>query len=147
MFTISDTVKSWTLKIAALALCAGLVWANYEIIDAKNTRIDSLATEVSNQKGKVTALEEELAKKVKSEVVTEAVKEEVKVAEVKVVKAKTEASVYVEKKVAEIDAKYDALPVNPSNDSRKAVEKSLERSKGMWMTYCLQEPTVSACLK
>jgi hypothetical protein len=87
----------------------------------------------------------QLALKARSDSVTVEVKAEVKQEEAKVEKAKTEARVYVEKKVAAIEEKYKAMPPTPDNEGRKAVEVSLERSKGLWLAYCLQEPQDQAC--
>jgi signal transduction histidine kinase len=142
---IPDKVKGYIYKAVLLVVCVLLVWANFKILDAKNDRITTLGNEVTAVTKKYEDAKAELAKKAKSDAVTVEVKAIVKDEEVKVEKAKTEARVYVEKKVAAIEEKYKVLEPTPDNEGRKAVEISLERSKGLWLSYCLQEPQDQAC--
>lgn len=145
MFKISDKVKSYALRTVGVVLCLGLVWGNFQIIDAKNERISALNADVERVTTEKKALEEVIAKKIESDGVTVKAKEDVVKKEVVIEKAKTVAEQYVSEKLQEIDKKYDDKEKTPVNDERKRVEISLERAKGLWLTFCLQEPEEKAC--
>lgn len=143
MFT--DKIKSWGFRILWLALCVSMVYGGYKLIETKNSRIDTLQTEVKTVKTERDALQDVIVKKVESDDKTEVVVAETKKDETKHEIAKTKAAVYVDTKLKEIEAKYADQEQTEANRQRKAMEISLERAKGMWLTYCLQEPTEKAC--
>ncbi|BAW19059.1 hypothetical protein [Ralstonia phage RP31] len=154
MFGLSEFATRWLLRGLLALACVGAVYANFKIIDAKNKRIDEqIATiqqkddQIKDKDGQIKQLKKDAVDKVKSDGVTESVKTVTKAAEAKPVEAKTKAQQYVEGKLGAINKKYDALPHTTANDQRKATEISLERAKGLWLTYCLQEPQVTACAK
>lgn len=140
-----DKIKKGALLVAGIALCAALVYQLFLIYEAKDDRIKTQATEIIRLNGENKQLKDEAVKDVQSGQVTEKVKAATKVEEAKPEKAKTVAGVYVEQKLADIEKKYAAKEQNAANTERKRTEISLERAKGLWMTYCLQEPEVAAC--
>lgn len=141
------TLKSYVFRGLFVLACAGAFWQNFQILNAKNDRIDKLGEEIAQLNTKNEELKTELTKKVKSDIITEVAKEEVKQEEVKQEKAKTQANLYVEKKLADIEKKYAQMEQSAANQERKRVEISLERAKGLWLTFCLQEPEEKACKK
>lgn len=145
MFKITDTFQGYLIKGALVLICALAVYENCQILIAKNERIKSQEEKIVKLNQDNEKLKTELAKKAKSETVTETAKQEVKQAEVKVDKAKTQANLYVEKKLADIEKKYAAMEQTAANQERKRTEISLERAKGLWLTFCLQEPLEQAC--
>ena len=145
MFKITDTLKGYLIKGALVLVCAVAVYENCQILIAKNDRIKAQNEQISKLTVDNENLKKELVKKVQSEAATESSKQETKQAEVKVDKAKTQANLYVEKKLADIEKKYAALEQNGANQERKRTEISLERAKGLWLTFCLQEPQEQAC--
>lgn len=151
-FVISDKLKKLLGWTAAIVICLLMVWANFAIIKAKDAFIDGLKDKVINLKSDKKVLEEknkELKTDIKNKVIsddtTEEVKVEVKAVEVKQEKVKTQAAKQVEKKLEEINQKYEKLEQSQVNQERKAIEISLERAKGLWVTYCNQAPTEEAC--
>jgi Tfp pilus assembly protein PilN len=156
MFSITDKAKSLIYKLVAvlavIAIALALVWANFKMIDAKNERIDNLNSQLTSKNtqydelsGKYEVLKVEVGKKVSSDGVTEAAKTEVKQAEVKQVVAKTQAQQIVEDKLKAIETKYAGMEQTKANEERKRVDISLERAKGLWLTYCIQQPQDKAC--
>lgn len=154
MFGLSEKASGWVIKGLLVAACVGAVWANFKILDAKNQRISDQKTlieardkQIEEKDTEIKQLKEEAEKKAKSDLITDAVKEGLKQAETKPIQAKTKAQQYVEGRLEAINQKYSAMPPSAANDQRKATEISLERAKGLWLTYCLQEPQVAACIK
>lgn len=145
MFTITNKVKEYLIKGAFVLLCAGAVWQNFKILEAKNDRIDIQEGTIAQLVADNEELKKEIVNKSKSDVVTQLVKEEVKKEEVKQEKAKTQANLYVEEKLAAIEKKYAELEKSATNEERMRTEISLERAKGLWLTFCLQEPEQQAC--
>lgn len=156
LFNITEEVRGYLIKggivLAALIVGGLLIWGNFKILDTKNEKISNLTNQLTTTQGQLTtmtgkyeAAKLELVKKTQSDVATEDAKQAVKQEEVKQVAAKTQANQYVDKKVAEIDAKYNQLPATQANTDKKRVETSLERAKGLWLTYCLQAPQDAAC--
>lgn len=145
MFSLSTKVQGYLIKGLLALACAGLVWANFQMLQAKDDRIKLLDEKVAALAADNEQLKTDLVNKGKSEVTTEQVKVEVKVEEGKVAKAKTQANLYVEKKLAEIEKKYSEMEKTAANEERKRTEISLERAKGVWLSFCLQEPEVPAC--
>lgn len=86
-----------------------------------------------------------LTKELASAKATKDVVTETKATEVKVEKAGTEASRIVTKRLLDIEAKYAKMAQTEQTAKLKATEISLERAKGIWLTYCLQEPAEKAC--
>lgn len=151
-FTIPAKAQALIAKGAFVLFCIAAVWGVFQMFQAKNEKIENLTTQYNGKVGELKTMTDkydaaklELSKKVSSEVATEEVKVEVKKAEVKQEKAKTEAAVIVEKKLEAIEAKYAKLEQSKANEDRKRVEISLERAKGLWLTYCIQEPQDKAC--
>lgn len=143
MFT--DKVKSWLLDGVIAALCVGLLYTGFQVIDGRNKHIEDQDRIIVALQNENTQLKIEAVNKVKSDAVTEEVKTVVKQAETKPAQVKTLAQQYVDNKLADIDKKYAELPQSAINDERKRTEVSLERAKGLWLTYCLQEPQYVAC--
>ncbi len=145
MFAITNTVKGWLVKGAFVALCAALAWQVWLIIDAKNERLKTQGDTIIRLTGENKKLRADAAAKARSDVVTETVKEAVKQEEAKPIQTKTLAEQYVENKLAQIEEKYAAKEKSAANEERKRTEISLERAKGLWLTYCLQAPQEAAC--
>lgn len=142
---MTDMVKGWLLKGALALLCLALAHQVYQIIDAKNERLKTQAEEITRLQSDNKKLRDEIQTKAKSDAVTDAVKAEIKKEEAVPVQAKTLAEQYVENKLASIEKKYAAKEQNAANEERKRAEISLERAKGLWLTYCLQAPQTVAC--
>ena len=145
MFNFTSKIKGYLIKGVLAVVCAGAVWQNIQIITAKNDRIATQEQTISKLTQDKEDLKNDIVNRSKSEVVTEQAKEDLKQVEVKQEKAKTQANQYVDKKLADIESKYAVLEQNTTNAERKRVEISLERAKGLWLTYCLQEPREHAC--
>lgn len=152
MFAISDTVKGWLVKGVMALLCVGAVWGVFQIFEAKDKRIEAQAEVIKSKDQQIEQKSEELkqakaegVQKGKSDDMTETVKAEVKKEEAKPVAQKTLAQQYVDNKLDAINDKYAKLEQSAANEERKRAEISLERAKGLWLTYCLQEPQVAAC--
>jgi predicted phage tail protein len=156
---IGDALKGWLVKGALALVCVGALYATVKVFQVKNEKIEiqqqtiTAKDQVIEAKDDTIKQKDDTIKQVREETVkaassadaTEAVKADVKQAEAKPTVAKTAANQYVESKLAAINKKYDALPQDAANEQRKATEISLERAKGLWLTYCLQEPTNAAC--
>ena len=145
MFKITDKVKSVILWTGAVALCGALVWGNYQLLATKNAKIETMREQVSGLIITNSGLEKTIREKIQSDNVTEEVKTAVKEEEKTPARAKTLANEYVEKKLQEIEKKYAAEEQTELTIERKRVEISLERAKGLWLSYCLQEPKEKAC--
>ena len=145
MFKMTDTLKGYLIKGVLVLICALAVYENCQILIAKNERIKAQGEEITKLTEDNENLKKELVKKAKSEEVTENSKQETKQAEAKVDVAKTKANLYVEKKLADIEKKYAAMEQTTANQERKSTEISLERAKGLWLTFCLQAPQEQAC--
>lgn len=151
-FALSDKLKKLLGWTAIIVVCLLLVWANFAINQAKEAKIEGLNDRVTVLKGDKVVLEDknkalkiDIKNKASSDNTTELVKVDVKAVEVKQEKVKTQAAKQVEKKLEEINQKYEKLEQSQINHERKAVEISLERAKGLWVTYCNQAPTEEAC--
>lgn len=145
MFTLSAKIKGYLIKSVFVLICAGVVWQNWQMISAKNDRIKAHEETIVQLTKEKEDLKKEMIKKGESEAVTELVKEDLKKTEVKHEKAKSQANQYVEKKLTEIEKKYSAMEQSAANAERKRTEISLERAKGLWLSYCLQAPEEQAC--
>lgn len=152
MFNVTDKAKTIIKATVIVVVALALVWANFKMIDAKNERIDNLSNQLTSKQadydtlnGKYEALKIDVSKKASSDGVTEVAKVEVKQAEVKQEAAKAQAAQIVENKLKAIETKYAGLEQTQANEERKRVEISLERAKGLWLTYCIQQPQDKAC--
>lgn len=141
MFTF---IKKYFGVVVILAVIASGVGAYY-YIDNQRVEIADLKKTSGDLKEANDKLTENATKRVDSDKTTDKVVEETKKEEVKVVAAKTQASIYVENKLAEINKKYDEKEKTERNAELRATEISLERAKGMWLAYCLKEPVEQAC--
>lgn len=135
-------IKLWAIVIVVGALLASTGYFGYKYF----------TTEVKLEQNKVTTLTEkndglktDIIKKDSSDAVTAEVKQEVKKEETAVTKAKTAAKISVEQKMKEITAKYEAMEKTAENEKRKQTEISLERARGLFLTFCLQEPEEKLC--
>jgi predicted phage tail protein len=151
-FIIPEKAKALIAKGAFLLICIVAVWGVFQMFQAKNEKIENLTTQYNTKAGELKTMTEkydaaklELSKKKDSDQATEDVKVIVKEVVVKQEQAKTQANEYVENKLAAIEAKYKDLEKSAANEERKRVEISLERAKGLWLSYCLQEPQNKAC--
>lgn len=149
---ISDKVKSILFKILLVVFCALLVWANYAMLQAKDARIDALGVTVTTLKSENKVLDDRnkevlaaLSKKADSDDATEEVKLVVKKVEEQQEKIRTDANKYVDTQLQKINAKYAALEKTKINEERRSIEISLERARGLWKSYCIQEPAADAC--
>ncbi len=142
---IVDKLKKYALFAGSAVVGGFLIWGNYQVLDAKNDKITALNKNIVTITAERDALEKVIKDKLKSDKVTEKVVEVVQQKETKQEKAKSQAATYVNNKLAEIEKKYAAKEPTPANEQRKNVEISLERAKGLWLTYCLQEPTEDPC--
>lgn len=141
MFTF---IKKYFGVVVIMAVIASGVGAYY-YIDNQRVEIADLKKTSGDLKEANDKLTENATKRVDSDKTTDKVVEETKKEEVKVVAAKTQASIYVENKLAEINKKYDEKEKTERNAELRATEISLERAKGMWLAYCLKEPVEQAC--
>ena len=145
MFTLTSKVKGYLIKGALVAVCAAAVWMNIQILSAKNERIKTHEATIVKLTKDNEDLKKEMLNKGKSEAITELAKEDLKKTETKHEKAKSQANQYVEKKLADIEKKYAAMEQSATNLERKRTEISLERAKGLWLSFCLQAPQEQAC--
>lgn len=144
---LTEKAKDVVIKLLFIALCVGGVWTLYQMHQAKNAKIELLNKEVSETKTKLADAEKNLKIQEDTAKITEDVTAKVVKEEVKVIKVETEASKYVTDKLAAIEKKYKDLEQTPANIERKNIEISVERMRGIWFTYCLQEPEDKACKK
>lgn len=156
---IGDALKGWVVKGVLALVCVGAVYTTVKVFQAKNDKIviqqqtitakdqviEAKDTTIKQKDDDLKQVRQESVQTAKSADKTEEVKAVVKQEEAKPTVAKTAANQYVETKLAAINKKYEALPQDSANAQRKATEISLERAKGLWLTYCLQEPQNAAC--
>lgn len=145
MFVMTNVIKGYLIKGAVALTCVGVLWQNYQTIVDKNELIEVHEKTIEQLNKDKEELKKEMLKKGKSEAATEQVKSDLKQTEVKHEKTKSQANQYVEKKLAAIEKKYADMEQNAANAERKRIEISLERAKGLWLTYCLQVPEDHAC--
>lgn len=119
---------------------------------ALQTTVGTLQTEVGQLGEKLQGvartnmeLNTELELLRKSQGITESVKSQLD-AGVKEDKKRYDAlSKQVGEKLSAIEAKYSALEPTKDNLDRKTIEISLERSKGVWLMYCLAVVEAKEC--
>jgi hypothetical protein len=145
LLALPEKAQALLYKFIGLLICGLLAWAVIAIFQAKNEHITDLNTKLSNAASANKELKTQLEKKGKSDVATQDVVAGVKESLDKQESAKVNTVHYVDRKVVEIRKKYSQLPATPDNEAQKAADISLERMKGLWMTYCLQDATNDAC--
>jgi polyhydroxyalkanoate synthesis regulator phasin len=145
MITISSKIKDYLFKGALVLACSAAIWQNIQVLIAKEQRIVTQEAVIAQLTQVNEDLRKDIVNKAKSEIVTEQSKEILSQVVDRHERAKTQANLYVEKKLIAIESKYALMEKNAINAERKRVEISLERAKGLWLTYCLQEPLDVAC--
>lgn len=131
--------------IVALVLMTAYGYQKLYTSQLKITDLKAEVVDITAKRDALKTANDSLAKELAAAKVTKAVIVDTKDKEVKIDKAATEASKIVNKRLAEIEAKYAGMEKNDQTSKMKAVEISLERAKGIWLTYCLQEPAEKAC--
>lgn len=144
---ISSRVRGYSFSALAALLFSVAGWQGYKVYDGKNKQIASQEQAIVQLKADKEELKKDIIKKVESDGITGASKAEVKEVQAKVEKAKTLANQYVDTKVSEIKAKYEKLEASTANAERQRTEISLERAKGLWLAFCLQEPQHEHCIE
>lgn len=142
---MTSIVKTWGLRLLWILVCCAVVYGNYKFLETKNARITVLEENLKTITAERNVLKRTLALKNSSDKATDTAVTATKQDETKHEIAKTKAAVYVDTKLKEIEMKYAEQPVTEASEQRKAMEISLERAKGMWLAYCLQEPAEKAC--
>ena len=138
-------LKSIIIKAISVVLIALVLALGYKLYQSQKQEISGLNETVEQLKKDKEDLKKELSKKTQSDEVTESIKEEVK-EEVKQVEIKkSQAHILVEKKLNDIQAKYATLEQTEENKLRMETEISLERAKGLWLSFCLHEPEANPC--
>lgn len=143
------TIKDHAVSIVIIVLMAIIAFFafryNAAVLDHKEAMIKQLTDEVNAKAATIRSQEEQLALKGKSEATTTAVieslQQELKDAKIK----ETAAEISAKQQMRAIDDKYSKLPKTAANEERRAVEISVARAKGLWATYCLQEPASAYC--
>lgn len=131
--------------IIALLGLNGYTYYNLGTAKFAITQLKDDVVTISADRDALKTVNQNLTKALASATATKDVVNETKGTEVKVEKASTEASKIVAKRLAEIEAKYANMAKTEQTAKLKATEISLERAKGIWLTYCLQEPAEKAC--
>lgn len=147
MKSLIDKFKDYALYAAIVALAALAGYNHYNLNVAKTsiTSLKDSVVTITAERDTLRTANASLAKELKAATATKDIVNDTKNTEVKVDKAATEASKIVSKRLAEIESKYSNMVKNEQNTKLKATEISLERAKGIWLTYCLQEPEEKAC--
>jgi len=143
------TIKDHAVSIVIIVLMATIaIFAfryNAAVLDHKEATIKQLTEEVESKNSVIKSQEDQLALKGKSEAATTAVIESLQ-KDLKDAKVKeTAAEISAKQQMQAIDEKYSKLPKTAANDERRTVEISVARAKGLWATYCLQEPASAYC--
>lgn len=131
--------------IVALMLMTAYGFQKLSAFQSKITSLKADVVEITASRDALKTANDSLTKELAAAKVTKAVIVDTKDKEVKIDKAATEASKIVNKRLAEIETKYTGMEKNDQTSKMKAAEISLERAKGIWLTYCLQEPLEKAC--
>lgn len=131
--------------IVALMLMTAYGFQKLSTFQSKITKLKADVVEITASRDALKTANDSLTKELAAAKVTKAVIVDTKDKEVKIDKAATEASKIVNKRLAEIETKYTGMEKNDQTSKMKAAEISLERAKGIWLTYCLQEPSEKAC--
>lgn len=131
--------------VLAVITCGAYSYHQHGVIGDNETKIATLNKDVADGKLEIDKLKEKLEKKHKSDEATEKTVATVTKNETNIVSAKTQAAVYVDNKLAAIEKKYADKEKTIQNQQAKETEVSLERAKGMWLAFCLQEPAAQTC--
>lgn len=145
LLALPEKARALLYKFIGLVACGLLAWAVIAIFQAKNMHITDLNTKLTNAASANKELKNQLEKKGKSDDATQDVVASVKDSLDKQESAQVTTIQYVDRKVVEIREKYSQLPATPDNEARKAADISLERAKGLWVAYCLQDAINEAC--
>ncbi len=156
MKKILDAVSGFFMPVLIVALL-GLGFYTFNVYSdrgALQTTVSSLHNEVGQlgeQLKSTAATNKRLASEIdllkKSQTITDDIKDKLD-AGAKEDKKRFEAmSKQVGDKLAAIEAKYKALEPTKDNLDRKAIDISLERSRGVYHMYCLVEPAAKECVK
>lgn len=139
-----------------LLVVLGVLGVYSYVISNDRTQLQETVTQLSQKVGQqaseLTAagetnsrLNRELEKYQRSNDITSDVKDKLTELEKADQKRYDEMQKQVSEKLKAIDSKYAAMAPSPDNSDRKAVEISLERSRGVWLLYCLAEPAAKEC--
>lgn len=135
------------VALAAVPIGAGFYVAKGHEGEIKVLKEDvgKKTKEIEDKKAKITNLEGDV-KKLKSEnadlKLINQTNDEIKEATGKV----TAAEKLIDTKVADIEAKFKAMPQTDNNLRAKQAAVSMERSKGLWLSYCIANPKHARCV-
>lgn len=154
MNTLLDKAKGWLLPvvIGLLILVSGYAGFMHHSNALLGQTIETQGTEINRIKGELTKAEginkdlsaENTRLKSSGKItddVTAKVQEQGKVLDERY----SEMQKQVADKLKAIERKYGAATPSKENEDRKTIEISLERSKGVWLMYCLAEPKAKEC--
>ncbi len=142
----------WLAIAAVVALGIGTLLHNKEAIDLKNQTIEQKNETIKQKDNKITDLKATNDQKsdviLKQNLANEAGEKKQEALQEgldQVAGKQTAIQKRVQEKIKEIDRKYETLEKNPVNDRLKRDELSLERLKGIWRTYCIEDPKAAEC--
>ena len=149
-----DKAKAWLLPvlIGLLMIVSGYgaflyhhntVLAN--TVQAQTTEITRIGGELTKAEGVNKTLADENSKLRGSGKITDDVATKVDEKAKELDERYSEMQKQVADQLKVIERKYGAVAPSKENDDRKAIEISLERSKGVWLMYCLAEPKSKEC--
>lgn len=142
---IKDNFKTVIIFIITAAL-GYVLWQWIQTsIDNRDMRISTLETAIIDKDKIIEERNEELNKLKQSDKITDKSVGDIRTEIENANKSNSAAFAEMQRQLSAIDNKYDALPKTPVNEERKSSEISIVRSKGLWATFCIQEPTNHNC--
>ena len=142
---IKENLKSIALLVLTVAV--GILLANWvqATFALKDATIKELTGSISMQAALIQKQETELDKLRQSQSISTTaaldIKKEIETSQ----KTNTAAMAEMKRQMDAIEEKYKPLPKTAVNEERMNAEISVVRSKGLWATYCIQEPTNQYC--
>ena len=154
MKAFMDKVKGWLFPlVAALLVIAigfgAILYHSYTELEhtaeKQATEISRIGEELRKAEGINKTLSDENTRLKGSATITEGVKDGVAEKAKELDSRYSEMQKQVSDKLKAIETKYKAQGASRESDDRKAVEISLERSRGVWLLFCLAEPKAKEC--
>lgn len=136
-----------TLILLAMTILVGFFLVQWvqTTVQLKDATIRELTSSVVMQAGLIEKQETELDKLRQSQAITSTAAQDIKNEIENSQKSNTAAMAEMKRQMTAIEEKYKPLPKTAVNEERMNAEISVVRSKGLWATYCIQEPTNQYC--
>lgn len=135
--------KALVMVLVALALTGGYIF--FDAFSDRGKEISRLNTAVTEKDREIVNLGDKLKKAEDLNNGKEKIADNKKEVQEKVDAGVSDAKKYVDKRMKEIDTKYEKLPKTDENKEARRIEISLDRVRGLWLIYCIQVPQDLQC--